>query len=685
MDERYSNTQLKLLTGSHSEQQVSKEWKELRRGRLINSLNRINFQDGDIVLNFRHLKYDTLVSIPAKPQPCLDHYFECTWSEPIDIDNKVNHYKFENFYFTDGLKQFLVEAELVSINRNGVTFCLPENAVVVNSRKVRRHKCTDVSLQLFQNGLIFEGELATFSPASFSVNIPDKISFNNQQEIKREEPVEILLIKDKNILFAGKCEIFRLTDTTEGKTLILNPLNTRIQRFKSKEFRSIRQKLNPSPNIIFYHPFIGKRINLKIRNISGSGFSVEETFENSLLLPGMIIPELHIELVTGLELKCKCQGIYRTSLDGDTVKCGFAFIDMSLKDQITLTSFLHQASNKNAHVCTKVNIDELWNFFFESGFVYPKKYFYIHSNRNKFDEVYTKLYEHESDIAINFIYQDKGRIYGHMSMFRFYDKTWIINHHAADSSKRSRAGLVVLEQIGRYINEFHRLPSTKMKYVGCYFRPENKFPNLVFGGAARNSSAGCTVDQFAYMHLSKKQFNYDIPENWTLFPTSNDDLAELKNQYETKYGGLSLKALDIEPSRINHDKKINDEFLFYGFKRERLLFALKDQGNLVAVIMLSVSELGLNMSDLTNCFHVFVLDPDRLPSKILYSTLTRLSSHYEHDNLSVLIFPKEYAEIHTVPIDKTYNFWVLDVEKSSDEYFTHVEKILCRSKRERVI
>ncbi|KPK30428.1 MAG: hypothetical protein AMK70_14270 [Nitrospira bacterium SG8_35_1] len=664
---------MELIAGRPPENLKNKEWKEIRRERLINSLNRINFQDGDIVVNFRDLKYKTLVSIPAKPQPCLDHYFECKWSESIDIDYKVNHYRFENFYFTDGFKQILVEAKLITINQNGISFALPENAVVINSRKVRRFKCNNVSLQLFQNGLTFEGEMVNFSPVSFSVNIPNKISLNVQQEIKRDEPVDIVLIKDNSILFSGRCDIYRITDTLEGKNLILNPLHSKIQRFKSKEFRSVRQELNPSPNIIFNHPFTGSRVNLKINNISGSGFSVEESFDNSLLLPGMIIPELNIELVTGLELKCKSQGIYRTSQDGETVKCGFAFIDMSLKDQIKLSSFLHQASNKNAHVCTKINTDELWNFFFETGFVYPKKYFYIHSNRNKFDEVYKKLYEHETDIAVNFIYQDKGIIYGHMSMFRFYDKTWIINHHAADSSKRTKAGLVVLEQIGRYINEFHRLPSTKMRYVSCYFRPENKFPNLVFGGAARNSSEGCTVDQFAYMHLNKKQFNYDLPESWTLFPTSNDDLAELKNLYETKYGGLTLKALDVEPSKINHDEKINDEFLFYGFKRERLLFTLKDKGNLVAVFMICVSELGLNMSDLTNCFHVFILDPDRLPSKILYSTLTRLSSHYEHDNLSVLIFPKRYAETHSVPIDKTYNFWVLDVDKSSDEYFTHVK------------
>ncbi|MFC1837753.1 PilZ domain-containing protein, partial [Thermodesulfobacteriota bacterium] len=345
-----------------------------------------------------------------------------------------------------------------------------------------------------------------------------------------------------------------------------------------------------------------------------------------------------------------------------------------------LSSFLHQAMNKNSQVCTKVNLDELWGFFFESGFVYPQKYFFIHSNREKFEEVYRKLYENDSDIAINFIYQDKGEIFGHMSMFRFYEKSWIINHHAANSARSSRAGLVVLEQIGRYINEFHRLPSTRMDYVACYFRPENRFPNLVFGGAAKRSSDGCTMEDFAYMHVNKKSLNDQLPaESWSLEKAAENDIRDLTAYYDQKYGGLTLKALDIDKFRPDLDTRLNEEFKSVGFKRDRVLYALKYQGDLVAVFMVNVTELGMNMSDLTNGIHVFVVDEDRLPSQELHSCLARLSSYYEHNNLSILVYPKLYAENNAIPFDKTYSFWVLDVDKSSDEYFKHVHKLIKRA------
>ena len=96
MDIKYSNTQLKLVAESTSDKLESQEWKEIRRDRLINSLNRINFQDGEVVLNFRHLKYNSILSVSAVPQPCLDEHLKCDWLEPFDPKKKFNSYIFDS-------------------------------------------------------------------------------------------------------------------------------------------------------------------------------------------------------------------------------------------------------------------------------------------------------------------------------------------------------------------------------------------------------------------------------------------------------------------------------------------------------------------------------------------------------------------------------------------------------------
>lgn len=240
----------------------------------------------------------------------------------------------------------------------------------------------------------------------------------------------------------------------------------------------------PSPHIVFVHPIIKKLINLEIADISGSGFSVIESHESSVLLPGMIIPELEIEFAPDLKLFCKAQVIYRKIEDNNgenIIKCGVSFLDMDIQSQAVLSSILHHASNKKSYVCSRIDLDDLWQFFFETGFIYPKKYVHLHKCKEKFKEVYERLYNLNPHIARNFVYLEKGIIQGHISMLRIFEKAWLFHHHAS-SSVNSKAGLVVLDQISRYVNDFYRLHSTNMTYIISYFRPENRFPNRVFGG-----------------------------------------------------------------------------------------------------------------------------------------------------------------------------------------------------------
>ena len=99
MVNKHSNTQLKLVTDSPPQEQENTDWIEIRRNRLINSLNRINFQDEEIILNFKHTKYNTILSVPALPQPCTDKVFHCQWTDPEFSENDLQSYKFEHFYF----------------------------------------------------------------------------------------------------------------------------------------------------------------------------------------------------------------------------------------------------------------------------------------------------------------------------------------------------------------------------------------------------------------------------------------------------------------------------------------------------------------------------------------------------------------------------------------------------------
>ena len=676
MVNRDSNAQLKLVVDGTPGKLESQEWKEIRRDRLINSLNRINFQDGEVVLNFRHQKYNSIFSVHVTPQPCLDNHLICNWLELQEPVTKFNSYVFDHLYFTDGLKKVVVEAKLADISSQWIKLDLPETCIEISARKVRRHKCRNVSVQLSQDGVLVEGVLKSFSAVSFSVHIPNDYR-NILQGIDKKSPFNILLKNPSDFIYSGSCEVYRISDNPDGATVVLKPLKSQIQRYKAKKHRSIRQKLLPMPSIVFNHPLIGKKKSLRAIDISGSGFSVEEEVENSTLIPGIIIPDLSIELMNKVELKCSAQIVHRSIDEVGKVRCGFTFLDMNLRDQISLSSLLHQANNKNSFVCTKIDVDELWNFFFETDFIYPEKYTFIHKNKNEFRKLYKKLYETNPDFAVNFIYKDRGEIFAHMAMFRFFEKTWLINHHAANSAKRSKAGLVVLEQISRYINESHQFQSTFMDYVACYFRPENKFPNLVFGGVARKAKdqKKCSIDQFAYIQMNKEYLHGSLSNKWSLKNTTTNDIKALEFYYENESKGLALQALDLTPSKYNKNE-LNDLYHEFGFKKDRKVFSLKYKDELRAVFVANISDIGMNMSGLTNCISIFILEPDSLPLEEFSAALNEICGIYEGNQIPIMIYPPKYAENNFLSKRKTYNLWVLDVQNIGDIYFNHLEKLL---------
>jgi hypothetical protein len=675
MVDNKSNAQLKLVADSIPENIESQEWKEIRRDRLINSLNRINFRDGEVVINLRHSKYNTFLSLPAKPQPCLDLQFECRWSAPTKFDQKFKNYLFENLYFSDGLKQVqvFVEAKTVAIDQNGIRFTLPETALEINSRKIRRHQCKGISAQISQDGVVLEGKLENFSAVSFSVVINNKsLDFN------RASHVSVILKKDSNPLYSGTCDIFRISNKPAGNVITLVPVKSHIQRFESKIYRNNRQEISPAPYTVFMHPITGKRANLKVNDISGVGFSVEENSESSLLVPGMLLPDLNIEFINGTVINCEAQVIYRTIEKLGKIKCGIAILDIDLNDYEKIISILVQAKDNNSFFSpTNIDLDELWDFFFETGFIYPEKYLYLQQKKENFKKLYQKLYCHNSAVAKYVIYKDGGGILGHVSMFRFSSDTWMIHHHAADVTKNIKAGLVVAEHLGVFCNGLSRFSKSKMKYLVCFYRPENRFPSRVFGGVAKsiNDPQKCSKDSLAYYLFNKDEKLNHIDKFWEIDQASKDDIIELNIFYEEFSGGLMMHSLDLTINDDLSQLDISEDYEKMGIRRERVVFSLKRKGVLKAIIVVSLSELGLNMSDVTNSINFIVLDQRDFSKDVLNNTLKNLSDKFSQQTVPVLLYPKEFLDEHKIGYKKIYNYLTLDV-KYIDNYFVQLEKIL---------
>jgi len=664
------------------EPKVDKKEKSVRKNRLVNKLNLINFNDETVRINFKHQKDGRIISFDVLPQPCFGKSLICLWQQPLDIHQIKHLYCFQNLLINEGQTVLSVDASIRALSEKGICFTLPDKSIQSSLRKARRFSCTLLKVNLLQNGILFSGFLMDFSSFSFRVEIHSSPT-EAFHWLNSNDRLTLIIIKDTETLYSSECTIIKQEEFSSKKVIILKPLTSNIQRFSPKEYRSRRISLSPTPHIIFNHPFTDKLVTLKAIDVSGSGISAEDDEENSVLLPGMIIPKLSINLANAFKFNCKAQVVYRRIIDNEdgtkNINCGIAFLDMDCNDHMRLLSLLHQAENQNLYICNEVDLDELWAFFFKTGFIYPQKYISIHDNKDRIKNTYKHLYTTNSSISRYFTWQRKGVIQGHLSMLRFYENTWLIHHLAALPSNQMRVGVEILKQIGAFTYDSHRLFSSNMDYLICYFRPDNRFSNHFFGGIQHNidNPKACSIDQFAYTHYRKhRKRESELPETWEFKKSIYDDLTELRNFYEQMAGGLMLHALDLLPEKEMAERhNLSNQYQKIDLKRQRRIYSLKKDNLLKAVIMANISDFALNLSDLTSSVSIFVLEPEELTPSIMNDAISRVSEKYAQKTFPVLIFPLSYTEEHACSYERIYNLWTLNMAHT-DDYFKNFEILI---------
>jgi hypothetical protein len=642
------------------------------RERLINKLNYLNFQNRTVLLAFEHTRYGHSLRMEARPQPCHENSLRCTWVNPQAARAISKHYVFSSLLIPDEQKLLQGIGQVLSIDGEGIVIELPEVCTEVHSRRVVRNPSSGIQVQLFKSGSCFDGTLVDFSALSFRARIralpPQTFGW-----LTAGDPVMVVLSNDREILFSGDCRIVSKTGGRISREYVFEPTQDHIQRFAPKQYRSVREQLVPAPTIVFEHPLTGRLVSLKVLDVSTSGLAVEEHARNAVLMPGLMIPRLDLWLAGNSRFPCRAQVVHRQVLDpkseNSCLRYGLALLDMDVADHVQLVALLHHADDRRSYVCNQVDMDELWSFFFETGFIYPQKYGFIQKNREQIKQTYEKLYTENPSIARHFIYQDRGKILGHMAMVRFYDSTWLLHHHAARSNYTFKAGLNVLDQISRFVAESYRFSFMHMEYVICFYRPENRFPRRIFGGVCRSidDPHKCSETTFAYLHLQcdRNDVKSRLGEPcWS--PADDDDLRELSSFCQHHSGGLMIGALDLEPGDVEHSD-LGKEFGKLGLRRERHLYVLKADDRLQAVAMVNLTDIGLNLSDLTNSITLFVLDQHELTKETIYDALSVLMKRFGQLEIPVLIYPEAAAKSLKIPVEKRYVMWSM-MPHYSDSY-----------------
>ena len=640
------------------------------QNKLINKLNHINFTDGHISILFNNNLTNEQILIKACPQPCIKDELIChldIQTNPADLEKYSPAY----LMIEDGHTTILAATEIISKVGHHIKVTIPEKCYSITKRKTKRYRCVDITCKVIQGDFNAPGMLIDFTPSGLGIKLAGN---RNMKEFEEKKPFLINLTRSGIKLFSGLCQCIRNDmDLPDGR-IVFAPLSQQMPLFPRREMRNPRQQIVPSFSVKFKHPFFQEYIERDTFDISSAGFSLSDKIDEEMLLPGMIISNVTLIYAGILRMNCSVQVVYRQEApENNTVQCGLAIVDMDVHSYSKLNHILGTYLDNNASVSSEVDMDALWEFFFDTGFIYGEKYEHLQPHRKTFKETYRKLYHDNPDIARHFVYEKNGKIYGHIALVHAYEPSWIIHHFAARRMGNRLPGPAVLKQINRYLSAYSRFQSAKLDHVMTYYQPDNKIVDRIFGRFARhlNDPRKSSLDTFSYLLFEKKAQMEKLPAEWKLREAIISDLVKLKEFYEVSSGGLLLSALGLE---IPSDS-LKKSFIKAGFKRDCRTYCLCYEEQQIAFFIVNQSDLGLNLSDLLNSIKIIVLEPDKLPWAKLSSAVNNLSGVFAEEKIPLLLYPANYLSSQYIVEEKKYNLWILQT-KYADDYLIYMDSLM---------
>ena len=639
--------------------------KTLSKRKLINLWNRIHFTDEMVQVHLHHPRHKEDLLIEAHPAPYDDNSLTCQW--PQKSRQLAAEATILDIILTDGLTLIMVPVRIRSHKEDHFTSELPDKAYILGKRQAKHFYCQGIGATLVQDGFQAHGQLTDFSSRAFSIKvIPEGIG--SFRWFNAGNPSTITLHRNGKTVFSSPCSCLRQTAEQGVREIVLAPTTNHLSRFLKKKWRSPRVPVLPVPNVTFEHPLIHKNIQLDVKNLSSSGFAVDLAADEDILMPGIILSDLNINFSGAFQIPCKAQVLYRREVKNKFIRYGFVILDMHVLAYNRLSHIVMNILDSGAHVADEVDPDQLWEFLFDSGFIYPQKYTMVQANRQPMKLTYQQLYRDNPEITTQITYQQNGRIYGHASMIRSYSRTWMVHHLAARPLHKKRTGLQVLKLMMHYFNGLYRLPTVGMDYMMFYFRPENRFPDHFFGGFARHfkNPRACSLDLFTYINFPTSTPSKPLPEGWFLGECTSEDLEELSRFYRNTSNGLLLDVLSLDKDGLE-GISLSKLYAHHGLIRNCWSLSLTHNGKLKAVLIVNQSNVGLSLSDFLNGLKILVTDPEGLPWPILSAAISQVSGIYTIDQIPILIYPFDYFKKQKISVsEKKYNLWIINAHHSRE-------------------
>jgi hypothetical protein len=216
-----------------------------------------------------------------------------------------------------------------------------------------------------------------------------------------------------------------------------------------------------------------------------------------------------------------------------------------------------------------------------------------------------RLSEEPNDVFKGTLFVRGSTIHAHISAILVYERTWMLQHLAARSSSKqpiSFARLINLALL-EYLEQ-----KSDIEWIRVTYRPENKAPARLFRGlAARVSRPELSrVRLMNCMRSSVVDAEPHCPPGVAVRPPAGEDIAFIESYMLTHRDTFALQQEDLSHNEL-HLESIAQRYRRIGLERRREILVLTHDDRIAGFALLEISSLGLNLSEITNTFRVFLL------------------------------------------------------------------------------
>ncbi|MGA9522041.1 MAG: PilZ domain-containing protein [Myxococcaceae bacterium] len=397
-------------------------------------------------------------------------------------------------------------------------------------------------------------------------------------------------------------------------------------RFRPPEARRIEVELES--------PFGRNSVRRQVLDVNASGLAfmvdpTREVFPVGTLLENLVLhfPDgAHVE-VRG-RVRSHSPNAPAAGDDRRLTKCGVEFEGISLGQRVRIAHSILHAGLPGVEDAFGLPFGRIWDLLEESGFLYPEKLKKLEPVLPEIQKTLSTLLSRPNRLFKTFIYTQDQSIQGHLSTFRAYRNTWVVQHLATRREGPGRLAAARMLNVGT-VEYLEQIP--EMEWLKIYLRPNNKYPARVFGGFARRIADSSISDLRTYSYLvARAEPGAPIADgNLQIRLGEPSDAAAIEAWFVARGRTVALRADDLCRSGL-WLPELAKEYRALDLVRRREVLIAERSGRRVGFAIAEISSPGLNFSDLTNSFRIHLEEPDpaarralAASAKALYADLGR--------------------------------------------------------------